>query len=460
MAIKTFIFDNTILTSEKKSTYLASDVASAGISLTVQSIVGMSGTGHILLIGEIGQEKTEIIQSSNGTAPTGTTVALQTACSFDHPQDTKIYILDYDQFAISRSTGISSQKSTLTTAGLQVDQLNSIYNDSTNTTGYGFVEFKNSISGAFSSASDPIPYAGYADNSVYMIKKRALDSVGEKIDTELITDEFLNECLAEARREYHNAHGKRPYRRKFNTDIGNVTTGMYRVAIPTDAEKPHTAENIYGVRIGPNENLAYYDKKDWDADYDGVAHSTLLDTYTASTSQDLWLDNVRDFDDSGSVDIGEDTIGYSAKGISGGTLRISSHGSNNYSSGADVWQGVSMGLPRNFTAFADLDGTSYIYFSCPLSTIYASQNIWADYYINKSVADSDSDELTEPDNIQDGYVHFIAWKIKKRKDKGLSSIKDDDYLKWEMIKQQALANEYLGQNIRITPSIDHLVIPF
>ncbi len=453
---KTFIFDNTILTKDKKATYLSADVSAAAINLSAQSIVGITTTGIILLIGEVGQEKTEIVQVSNGTAPTGTTIPLQTAVSFDHSQDTKVYIIDYNQFALSRSTGVSSQKATLATVGLQVDQNDSIYNDNTNTTGYGFVEFYDSINSRYSSPSDPIPYAGFSDNSVYMIKKRALDSVGEAIDTNLITNEYLDQCLAEARREYHNAPGKRPYRRKFNADIGNVSTGMHRLALPTDLEKSHTAENLYGVRIGANENLAYYDKKEFDQDYEGVGHTTLLTTY-AITHQDLYVDSVRDLTDEGSVSLEDDIISYSAKGISGGTLRISTAGAVAHDSGSDIWQNKTFGLPDKFTVFAGTDGTSYVYFNCPLSTAYASQNVWADYYSTKKTIDSDADELDEPDNVQDGFVHFLAWKIKKRKDKGLIALKDDDYMKWEMIKQNSLGNERLSTDITFTPNIQHLL---
>jgi hypothetical protein len=453
-----FYTDNTILTKNKKSTYLASDLSAAATNMSVQSITGMSGTGQIFLIGEIGAKKTEIVQTSNGTAPSGTTVYFQTACVFDHTQDTKVYLLNWDQYALSRATGISSQKGTIATGALQVDQLETLYRDLNYSTGYSFVEFKNSIFSTFSIPSDPVPYTGYADNTVYMVKKRALDSVNEQIDTDLITNEYLDQCLAEARREYHNAPGKRPYRRKFNADIGNVSTGMNRLALPTDLEKSQTAENLYGVRIGPNENLAYYDKKEFDQDYESAAHTTLLTTY-AITHQDLYVDNVRDLTDSGSINLEDDIISYSAKGISGGTLRISTAGAVAHDSGVDIWQGKSFGLPSKFTVFMDTDGTSYVYFNCPLSTAYASQNVWADYYSTKKEINSDSDELDEPDNVQDGFVHFLAWKIKKRKDKGLIALKDDDYMKWEMVKQNAIGNERLSSDIRITPNISHLQLP-
>lgn len=56
------------------------------------------------------------------------------------------------------------------------------------------VRFYNSTTELYSSYSDAVVASGFADNSVYSIKKRALQQIGETIN-EKITDEFLNECL-------------------------------------------------------------------------------------------------------------------------------------------------------------------------------------------------------------------------------------------------------------------------
>ncbi len=457
--MKTFIIDNTILTKDKKNTYLSADVNSASANLTVQSIVGITTTGIILLVGEVGQEKSEILQVSNGTAPTGTTIYLQTACTFDHPQDTKVYVLDYNQVAISRSTGVSSQKATLTTTGIQVDQIESIYNDVTNSTGYGFVEFYDSINSRFSSPSDPIPYAGFADNSVYSIKQRALDLVDEKIDTNLITSDILDSWLWAARREYHNSQGKRPFRRKWNVDVGNVKTGMYRIPMPTDLQKPYTAENVFGVRIGKQNQLNWVDKKEIDFNFIDVPHANLNSTYTIG-NQDLWCDNVNDFEyPGGSVTIEGDVIAYSAIGLSGGTLRISTQGSYNHDLLSDVWQNASYTLPDKYSVWMDTDGTARIYFNRIIETTYVDQNIWVDYYSSLPVLNSDADLLDEPDDVQDAYVHFLAYNIKKRKAKGNLPITDDDYMRWIDLKNQGLSAEYIDDQIRFVPDISHLSLP-
>lgn len=457
MALKVFFVDNTDLTRDKEFTFLKSDASANATAITVMSTISF-GTGQILCIGKIGDEETEILKTHTTTLPTGNTITLAKGLSFAHPQDTKICRIDWDQIAFSRATGVSSQKSTLATLDIPPDQKETIYRDTTNITGYGFVEFKETVGNTFSTVSDPIPYIGYADNAVFMIKKRAIEELNEEIDGKTITHEFLNEALWQARREYHNAPGKRPFRRKFNADIGNVSTGQYRVEAPSDLEAPYTAENMFRVRIGAEGNLSYYDKKEWDEDYESVAHTELSTAYAVG-NKDLYCDDVRDFDDSGSVKIANDTVAYSAKGVSGGTLRISTAGTNNHSVDDDVWQGVSFSLPESFTIFKDATtGSAYIYFSCPFSTTYVDMNIWADYYRTLVPYDSDADELDEPNF--DMFVPYLKFKIKDKKTKGeLSKQTDSDYLDWQIQKRSALNTEYLGTEIRITPETGHLPIP-
>ena len=454
--MRTIYIDNTILTRDKKLTYLTADIVSGTSSLPVQSISGFTSTAQILLLGEIGQEKTEIVYPSHATAPTGTTIYLYGSTSYDHPQDTKITVIDWDKVEFIHTTTITGAKTVMGTLTILTDLPETLYRDTTYSSGYYFTNFYDSVNVITSDYSDPIPYTGFNDNTVFQIKKRALDNCDEKIGDE-ITHEYLNESLWEARREYHKAPGKRPFRRKFEQDLGNVSTGMYKLALPTDVEKPYTAENVYKVRIGTEEPCSYYDKKEWDNDYDGVAHTVLLNTYTKTTDQDLWCDSVRDLEDSGSVMIEGDSISYSAKGVSGGTLRISTHGSYSHAADKDVWQGIDDGLPENFTVWMATDGTAYIYFSCPIETAYVNMNIWGDYYRTLVSYDSDADELDEPS--YDMYVDYLSYKIKKRKNKGLQPLDDPDYILWLKKKNDALSTEYLGVEIRIIPDIGYLTIP-
>ncbi|MDE1866120.1 MAG: hypothetical protein KGI08_00215 [Thaumarchaeota archaeon] len=346
-----------------------------------------------------------------------------------------------------------------------------MYNETTKSSGYYFTRFKESIGGTFSDYSDPIPYAGYADNTVFSVKKRAIDSIEwsndfKTKDGAVVTDEFLNEALWEGRREYHFSPGKRPFRKVFNASIGTISTGMYRVLAPSDLESPYTAENVYGVRIGSQQNMTYYDKKQWDADYQSIGHSTLTTAYTVG-NQDLYVSNAREFDASGSVNIEGDVIAYSAVGFgssSGGTLRISVAGTSSHAVNSDVWQGTNFSLPLRFTVFSESvpaefneTGSVYIYFSCPLSSAYVNQDIFGDYYRKLVERDSDADILDEPQ--YDMFVPYLAWRIKKRKAKGSIGFDDPDFQLWTLKKSNALAKEFLGAEVRMRPDVGHLTTP-
>ena len=461
--MKTIYIDNTVLTKDKRSTNLASDAVSGASSLAVQSIIGFeslsTSSGQVIIVGEIGNEKTEILRTSNATGPSGTTVTLQSTLLFDHPQDTKVYIVDWNRVDVQWASTVSGSKQTIRAypLGIMPDLPETQVNDTSQTTGYYFTRFNETIGNTNSDWSDAIPFGGFADNTVFAIKQRALESIDEKLDTELITDAFLNRALWEGRREYHSAMGKRPFRKKFNTDIGNVTTGMYRIDLPADVEKPFTAENVYGVRIGANQNMIWYGKKEWDFDYQNKPHSTLSTAYTVG-DQDLYLDNVRDFSDSGTVTVENDSIGYSAKGISGGTLRISSNGASNHVVSLDVWQNASYGLPTKFVVFGTAAGSAYVYFNMPISTSYVNQNIYADYYRTVVEYDSDADVLDEPN--YDMFTNYLAFRIKHRKNRGLDPLTDPDFLLWTKKKNDSLASEYLGEEVRIFPNVESLSIPY
>jgi len=450
--MKTIYAENKGLTRGKKFTYLSADVSAAGTTLTVQSIVGFA-INKVICIGEIGQEKTEIIKTHASTAPTGSTITLASALTFDHPQDTKVYIIDWDQAEFSNATTATGTKTVMTTIALQPDHDETQYDDTTYESGYYFYRLKNTILTIYSTYSDPLPYDDYDDNTVMAIKQRALESINEDIGG-VITHNFLDKCLWQARREYHNSPGKRPFRRAYNYDLGNVTTGMYRIAVPTDLQDQNTAKNIFGLRIGTEENMKYYTKKEWDRDYQGVGHTT-VDTAITAGDTSIVLTDTRDFDESGSVTIGSQTITYTGNTESTGTLTgvpASGDGAvtSNIDADTDVWQDASFGLPQYYTVWG-----GYIYFERPVSSDYVDQNIWIDYYQTLLEKDSDADVLDEPD--YDMYVSYLSWRIKKKKNPDLLAMQDTDYLEWMQKKTTALQNEYIGEEIAFIPDIEHLL---
>ncbi|MCK9370422.1 hypothetical protein M0R04_10980 [Candidatus Dojkabacteria bacterium] len=460
---KTLLTDNTNLTNDKQYTFLSQDVVATGSTIRVQSIIGFesltTSSGQILCIGKIGDEKTEIRRTSNTTALSTTynQVTLRDTLQFNHPQDTPVYIIDWDRVEIQHATTVSGSKSTIVTYPYNItpDQENTIIKDSSKTSGYYFTRFNETIGNTSSNWSDAIPYGGFDANSVAKIKERALNSLGEEVDGKLITHELLDEWLWEARRQYHEAPGKRPFRRKYNTAIGSVVTGSFRIDLPTDVERPYSAENVFGVRIGTEDNMNFYDKKEYDFDYRNKPHSTLDVPYTVNTSTSIWLANGRDFSDSAVISVEGTNIGLSRVTGETGSFYVYSHGDWSASAGSDAFQNIDAGLPDKFTVWANPEGSAYIYFNRPFSTTYVNQNIWCDYYRTLVGYNSDGDILDEPD--YDMYIYFLKAKIKDRKSKGEFDItKDSDFQQWILYKDMALKKEYAGVELRMFPDIEHL----
>ena len=463
-SLKVLYVDNSYLIKDKKFTFLSGDALAGATSISTASTVGFhsltTSSGQVIMIGELGQEKTEIIRTSDNTAPGGTGVTLTGVVArslrFDHPQDTKVYIIDWDRFENRWAATAGGTKGTLMAypQALQADQPRSIHNDAIQDSGFYFVRFNNSIDSTNSRESDAVPYDGYLDNTVFEIKRRALEQLNEEIDEKLITDEFLNRSLWEARREYHQSPGKRPFRRRFNNDIGNALTGSYRIDLPNWVEKPYTAENVYAVRIGTERNMDYIDKKEFDFSYRGVAHSTLELAYTVNSSTSIWLANGRDFTGSASISVEGTTVGCTRIVGEQNSFYIRTQGKWNASGGSDAWENASYGLPHLFTVFAEPTGSAHIYFNRPIDTAYINQNIFLDAYTTVFRFDSDGDEFDEPD--PDIYVPYLRFKIKQRKANGNLPLTDPDYLEWLKRKQEALSKEYAGTTISLIPDIENL----
>lgn len=472
---KSLYINNTDLTRDKEFTYLTESVVSTGSTFRVQSLVGFqslsTSSGQIVCIGDIGNERTEILRTSSSTAlsPTYKEVALLDAMQFDHPQDTKVYVIDWNRADIQWSASTTGAKTTIAAYPVQIqaDLKETHYVDTSQTSGFYFIRFNETIGNTNSDWSDPVAFGGYDDNSVFAIKKRAVDESGEEIDGNVITHDYLNTSLWAARREYHQAPGKRPFRFVYNKIIGTALTGSYSIELPTDVEKPFGPQNIYNVKIGTWPDMRWMDKKEWDFYYTNKNHSTLALPYTHNVSTSIWLANGQDFTDSATINVEGASIGLSRITGEKNSFNIITHGSHDASGGSDVWQNASFGLPDRFTVWFNPGGSAYIYFNRPIDTLYCNLNIYADYYRTVMPMDSDADVLDEPD--YDMFVDYLKYKIHQRKLRGAIPvghtrsnqvyIADADYQTWIMKKQNALANEYISNKIRLKPGVEHLPIP-
>jgi hypothetical protein len=133
------------------------------------------------------------------TDPTGTTVTLASNLVFTHPIYTKIQVLAYDQVEFSKAATVAGSKTVMATMGIAADSLETVYQDTTATSGYYFYRFKNSITTTYSDYSDPIPYNGFDEDTVekaikFALKKNKLNGYSGSIDFDYCIDE-INSCL-------------------------------------------------------------------------------------------------------------------------------------------------------------------------------------------------------------------------------------------------------------------------
>ena len=454
--MKIIYLDHSSLTKDRVFSALTADAAVGAGTIVIQDTRRFT-TNDLMVVGNLGNELTEIRATHASTAATSTLVTLAGTLQFAHPQDTPVAIAPWDTVEFSWSSTVAGTKTVLGTLSIDVTSKNfeTYYEDTAQTEGFYFTRFQDLVNTVNSSYSDAVPFGDYAYNTIYKVKQAALEDTNTEVDGILITNDWLNRTIFAARREIHDTRGKRPWRQSFNSDLGNTSLGQYIVAVPSDLQKPYTSENLFGVRIGNlNDNLDFIDKKKWDEWYRGVAHTTLSVGYTSGTGE-LTLNDTRDFDNSGSINIEDESTTYSSKNNTAGTIKLSKAFTVAHGTLTDVWQGITPGLPIEY-AVMNIDGTFNIAFNIPVGTTHQQRNIWVDYYRTLSTTDSDADTLDEPDQLIEAIKRYAKAKIKKRKDPSINLLQDDDWIEWLRLKGDYFDSEYLGQDIRITPSISHL----
>jgi len=187
--------DNRVLIEDQPKTILTTSVAAAAVTLTVKSNGGFT-QNNFVLIGKIGEEKTEIKRITAAvTAGTALTVA---ALIFAHDEDTLITKMDYDQIRFYQGTTTATGVAVALAAAQAIEptEIYSYYEDNVNDTGYGFIRFYDSNGATYSAWSDAIPYTGYTANMLRSMRNKVrrlineTDELNSPIDNDEINDEI------------------------------------------------------------------------------------------------------------------------------------------------------------------------------------------------------------------------------------------------------------------------------
>lgn len=441
---------------DDEKTYFDADAAAGASSLSANGT--NFSVGQWICLGQPGNEKTEIVQIHTATAPTSTTITLAGTTSFAHNRGDLIRFLPYNQIAPEYSTDSAVTWNTITAVNIRSDATETYMQRASDLSTYYYrFRFFNSYSSLYSAYSDQVVATGYPANSLWSIKDRALRQLGE-VRGDLITDQFLNDSVLEARRQadYNPAVFRWSFRTKFNSVIGQLLAGQYRIAVPTDLRDPNTYKNILSLRIGnQNRPCVYQDRVRFNQNYLNVVHTTVASAYTHGGTS-LVLASTHDLGDTGTVKIANNAYGdgwvsvtFSANNRATNTLTITALASRDIAANTDVWGStVVVGLPTAYTIDA-----GYIYFDVPLKIDYDGMDAKGDYYSTIPSMTKDGDTFDEP--FYDLYVYFLKWKIKSLKANGkLDRDTDSDYKDWISGLTELIAQETPGQRINFIPDIE------
>lgn len=433
-------------------TYLDADSAAGTTSLSANALD--FSTSQYIVIGQPGSEKSEIVQIHASTSPTASTITLVSATSFAHNRGDAIRFIPYNQIAAEFSTNGTSY-STITAVSLRPDATETYMQRTADLSTYYYrFRFYNSTSALYSAYSGPVIATGFGDNTVYSVKNRALDQLGE-VRNDLITDGFLNDALMEARRlaDYNPAVLRWSFRTKFGQVIGQMLAGQWSIAAPTTLRDPNTYKNILSLRMGnQNRPIVYQDRNRFNQNYLNVVHTTVASAYVSGTS--LVLTSTHDLDASGTISVANNLVGdglvsvaYSANNKNTNTLTITASALP-FAAGTDVWQRATFGLPTAYTI-----DNGVIYFDVPLAVAYDGQDLKGDWYRTIPTIDSDDDTFDEP--FYDLYVPYLKFKIKYKKANGkIARDTDTDYKDWLSGLGSLIGQETPGQRINMVPDVE------
>lgn len=438
------------LTVDSPSTFLTSDTAAASGTLTVKNITGFA-INQILLIGDVGDDGSEIIKTHASTAPTGSTITLAANTVFPHSASTKVSILNFDQIEISNAPTVAGTKTVLSGMPVAVDPTSDTTNrnDLVNTSGYYFARFYNSITSAYSLYSDPAPYSGYTPLSARSIIDSSLDEINKKT-SEVLSDEYafkqIDNCQMETLRELK----RWSFMEMFDTNIGVTATGIWRVAAPTDLDDQYSNKAIWNLRIGRGVNLTYVDKEKWNDIVFDVAHTTLAVSIVVGALT-ITLTDSNDFEpDGGTIQIGANQYAFTANNQITNVLTLSAASTTTNTAGEDVFFGASLGEPIYWTIF-----NGYIYWYPLIGTEFDGRNIYLDYYKSATQIQHDSDNVVLPDATIVQY--YLQWKFLKKlnngeEDSGSAAARDMYIVRREKLKQK----DTLGRSFRLKPRLNTL----
>lgn len=202
-----YLINNRILTKDRERTLVVSPISVGGTTFTVKAVDTNSWADNDwLIVGEIGTPTAEVLQV-NGAISDGTSITVDNAGAggsrFAHGVDEPVYRIDFNKIKVYRATTKVGAKTNLTTVEVMPDNFESRYEDTANTTGFGFVTFFNTFTNGESPYSDAIPYTGQTQAALAsMIGK--VRTLTDEQSTDFISDDDIVDGINDKQRDILN----------------------------------------------------------------------------------------------------------------------------------------------------------------------------------------------------------------------------------------------------------------
>lgn len=156
-------------------------------------------------VGEVGEEQTEVVLLGTAT-PSGTAGTLTANTLYEHPADTPLYGIKYNQVVFLKSTTGTGGTATAITGGTktyQADHLYTFYDDTTGTSTDAFrVQFRNSVLDIVTTVSDWLTTSGFSFYSLAKIRERVKAKLW---NAEFLDDTTIDDWINEWREELANS---------------------------------------------------------------------------------------------------------------------------------------------------------------------------------------------------------------------------------------------------------------
>lgn len=202
---------NRSLVEGYERTFLTAAVAAGGTTLTVIAIDSNSWADNdYIIVGEIGSPTAEVLQI-NGAVSDGTSVTIDNNGSggarFVHSIGEPVYRIDFNRVEFSRATTDGGAGTILATNEIQPDDEYTRYEDTANTTGFGYIRFNNQTTGLYSAYSDGVNYEASGTGSSYdartlgRLRKRVRVMLDEDRPNSKLTDDMIRDAINDKQRD-------------------------------------------------------------------------------------------------------------------------------------------------------------------------------------------------------------------------------------------------------------------